>query len=305
MKIKGSIEKIKPVHLFSVFVFALISCTALRFYHCLSYIDVTNGFYRNTDFTVVLFYVILIASGLFILAAGFLSASNREFNTQAVHSDKLLGFVSIGLGLSMLIESVYSIVLGSYSSGYQSAGFSEAMGSGDLPYSLLSFFSFLTAVYFFAFSVNCFRKKGRIIGRGIFSLLPVGWACTKMIPLFVKQISFTRVSDLVLEIALVSFFIMYTLSFAQCCSGVYADVAQWRMTAVGLVTALISLVLNLPKLTFTLIGKSEAYVTSGYPISYAELVFAVFILVLIFVTMKEKPEAPVTAVTEKGSSEEV
>ena len=79
MKIKASVEKIKPVHLVSVFIFALISCTALRFYHCLGYIDSASGFYKKTDFTVVLFFAILIISSLFILAAGFLSANNREF----------------------------------------------------------------------------------------------------------------------------------------------------------------------------------------------------------------------------------
>ena len=296
MKIKGSVEKIKPVHLISVFAFALISCTALRFYHCLGYIDVTNGFYKKSDFTVVLFFAILIISSVFILVAGLLSANNREFIPEKTRSNKLLGAVSLVVSLSMLIEMVYAIVQGSYSSGAQ--GFTELMGSGSLPYKLLSLFSFLTSIYFILFAVNCFRKKGKIIARGIWALLPVGWACTKMIPLFVKQISFVRVSDLVLEIAVVSFFVAYTLSFAQCMSGVYSDVAQWRMTAVGLVTALLAIVLNLPKLAFTLIGKSEAYITSGYPISYAELVFAAFILVLIFSFGK-------SALSNDASSEEI
>lgn len=288
MKIKGSVEKIKPVHLISVFAFALISCTALRFYHSLGYIDVTSGFYKKNDFTVVLFFAILIISSLFILVAGFLSANNKEFIPEKTLSNKTLGIVSLVLSLSMLIEMVYATVQGSFSSGAQ--GFTELMVSGSLPYKLLSFFSFLTSIYFVIFAANSFRKKGKLIAKGVIALFPLGWACTKMIPLFVKQISFVRVSDLVLEIAAVSFFVAYTLSFAQCMSGIYSDVAQWRMTAVGLVTALIAIVVNLPKLAFTLIGKSEAYITSGYPVSYSELVFAVFILVIAFSLGKKNEE---------------
>lgn len=291
MKIKGSVEKIKPMHLISAFAFGLVSCTALRFYHSLNYIDITNGFYVKTDFTVVLFYAILIAVSLFILIAGLLSGNNGELSKRTIHSNKSLGFVSIILSLSMFVEMAYSSILGTYSSGQagsQVDGFAYMMQNGSLPYKLLSIFSFLTFIYFFVFAVNCFKKDGKITSRRIFSLMPVGWACIKMIPLFVKQISFVRVSDLLLEIVVVSFFIAYTLSFAQCLSGIYADVARWRLTAVGLVTALFSIVLNLPKLAFTLIGKSEAYITSGYPVSYAELAFAVFALVLIFSMMKKE-----------------
>ncbi len=289
MKIKGSIKKIKPVHLIAAFVFGLVSCTALRFYHCVKLIDVESGFYKETDFTVPLFYVILIAVSLFILVAGFLSGNNNELNKGAIHSNKLLGISSIFLSLGMLIDTVYSSFLALYSSGGSTAlsgGFTNLVQSGSLPYKLQSFFAFLSFLFFIVFTVNCFKKDGKITSRRIFALMPVGWACTKMIPLFVKQISFVRVSDLVLQLIVVAFLTAYTLTFAQCLSGIYGDVAQWRLTAVGLVFSLFSIVLNLPKMAFTLIGKSEAYVTSGYPVSYAELFFAVFALILIFSVMQ-------------------
>lgn len=293
MKIKGSVEKIKPMHLIVAFVFGLVSCTALRFYHSIKYIDVTNGFYAKTDFTVVLFYVILIAVSLFILVAGFVSGDNRRLSKDTIHSNKLLGISGILLSIGMFIDSIYSSVLSLYSSGGAGAGtdsFTYLMRNGSLPYRLQSLFSFLSFIFFIVFAVNCFRKSGKITSRRIFALMPVGWACTKMIPLFIKQISFIRVSDLILELIIVSFLIAYTLSFAQCLSGIYDEVAQWRLTAVGLVVALFAIVLNLPKLVFTIMGNTEAYVTSGYPVSYAELLFALFALVLIF-SMLKKNEA--------------
>ena len=152
MKIKGSVEKIKPLHLIGAFVFALVSCTALRFYHCISYIDATNGFYTKTDFTVVLFYAILIAVSLFILVAGFLSANTGKFGENTIASNKPLGIAGILLSISMLIESVYSTIRGAYTTGpVSSGGFSASMSNGELPYKLLSLFSFLTCVYFIVF----------------------------------------------------------------------------------------------------------------------------------------------------------
>lgn len=292
MKIKGSVEKIKPLHLIGAFVFALVSCMALRFYHCISYIDATNGFYTKTDFTVVLFYAILIAVSLFILVAGFLSANTGKFGENTIASNKPLGIAGILLSISMLLESVYSTIRGAYTTGpVSSGGFSSSMSNGELPYKLLSLFSFLTCVYFLVFAINCFKNESKMSSKRIFALMPVGWACTKMIPLFVKQISFVRVSDLVLEIVVVSMFIAYTLSFAQCISGIYSEVAQWRLLSVGLVTSLFALVLNIPRFAFTLVGKSEAYITSGYPVSYAELIFGAFVLVVIFSMMRKENNA--------------
>lgn len=287
MKLKGSIKKIKTSHLLAVFVFALVSCTGLRFYHSMNNINSETGFYTNVDFTVILFYAILAFAVMFILIAGFLSTDYRKLDDSVIHPNKGLGIVSLFLSFAMLLDSGYSLIMSisEYANGtnvVDDSNYVAVIRNGKLPYALMSIFSFLACIYFFAFAISAFKKKGKFVSNSIFALLPLGWACTKMIPLFIKQISFIRVSDLLLEVAVVSLFVVYTLSLAQCLSGVYEKEAQWRITALGFAVSLISLVLNLPKLVFVIIGKGDTYITSGYPTSYSELLFAVFALTLIF-----------------------
>lgn len=306
MKLKCSIEKIKTSHLLTVFIFALVSCTGLRFYHSMNNINCETGFYTNVDFTVILFYAILVFAVLFILIAGFLSADNRKLDDKVIHPNKGLGVVSIFLSLAMLIDTGYSFIMAisEYANGTNVVDDSEYVGlirNGRLPYSLLSIFSFLACIYFLAFATGVFKKKSKFASNSILALLPLGWACTKMIPLFIKQISFVRVSDLLLEVAVVSLLIAYTISLAQCLSGVYEKEAQWRITALGFAVALVSLVLNIPKLVFVIIGKGETYITSGYPTSYSEIMFAVFALVLIFSTRKRGEIVPPASIEEETS----
>lgn len=299
IKLKATTDKIKPKVLYITFAAALVISTALRFYHSVKLIDTETGFYAQSDFTVALFYCVLILAGLFFLISSFVSSENRTLDEVATFRKNIpLGITSLFLSFAFLAEALQSTVNSleatvSTPMYGTSSTYSQLMKNGYLPYVLSAVFAILSSLYFLILAVNCFKSKCKVVSKKIFALVPVVWTLVKLISFFVKQISFMRVSSLVLEIAALIFASIFLFSFAQCTSGVYADVAQWRLTGVGLTASLFLLMLNVPKIVFTFVSSGK-YIVTDYPVSYAELLLGVFILILI-VSLEKRHKNPETS----------
>lgn len=305
MKIKGSTKAVKPKYLNIAFIASFVICLILRFYHSVKLIDAETGFYTNPNFTVALFFTVLAVGGIFMLVGSFVSQNNGKFVAEKVIGrNKALGIISVILGVSFIMEFGQGIVnsIGSLQNSVITTDvsyFAQMMKNGCIPNILVAFFAIFSSIYFFVFAESCLGKKVKVTSKKIFALMPVGWALTKLISFFVKQISFVRVSDLLLEIAAMIFAALFLFSLAQCVSGVYADVAEWRLTGVGLTAALLLLTLNLPRFFLTMFG-GGTHVVSGYPVNYAELFLGIFILAVVFSLSKGGEETSVSESEEEA-----
>lgn len=292
MKIKGTSKDLKTKEFYIVFVVASVIATALRFYHSVKLIDPETGFYSSTDFTVAVFYGVLIAAGFFLVIGSFISANNGELEVSTtLAKNKHLGIISLVLALAFVIEMFQGLVNSLYSlqssTLYTDMSFyTQLMKNGYIPHMLVSVFAFLSAIYFFIFAKNCIGKKCKIASKKIFALMPVLWTLVKLISFFVKQISFVKVSSLLLEISALIFACIFLYSLAQCVSGVYADAAQWRLTGVGLTAALLLITLNFPKFILTFVSSGK-YIVTDYPMNCAELILGLFILGVVFSLKKQ------------------
>lgn len=304
MKIKGTSKALKPKYFYITFAASLVVCLALRFYHVIKLIDVETGFYSQSNFTVTVFYVILAAAGLFMLIGSFVSANNGKFEIERmIKKNKLLGGVSLVLSLAFITEFAQSFINALYAQQNSTiytdiSFFAQFMKSGYLPGVFTALFALITSIYFIKFAVSCFGDKCKIASKKVFALMPVIWGLIKLVSFFVKQISFVRISDLFLEIAAVSFTLIFLFSFAQCVSGVYADVAEWRITGVGLTAALLLLVLNIPKLCLTIFGGGN-HIVVDYPVNYAEILLGLFILTVILSFNRKQTEPEISEENEE------
>lgn len=296
MKIKGTSKELKSKELYIVFAVATVIATALRLYHSVKLIDPETGFYSSSNFTVAVFYGVLIAAGFFLVIGAFVSANNGELEVErTLAKNKAVGISALLVALTFVIEMFQSLVNSLYS--LQSSTiyadtsyYAQLMKNGYIPHILVSVFSFLSVIYFIIFAKSCLGKKCKIGSKRIFALMPVLWALVKLVSFFVKQISFVKVSPLLLEISALIFTCIFLYSLAQCVSGVYADVAQWRLTGVGLTAALLLITLNFPKLILTFVSSGK-YIVADYPVNYAELILGVFILAVVFSLKREKKQA--------------
>lgn len=293
MKIKSSKESAKAKYLLyflpaSVVVFFILRCIETK-----TNIDASTGFYKNDSVLTVVFYALVVISIAVFCVYSFISKDASEITPHTVKS-KPLAIITILFAASMVYDTLYSFILASDKLGSTGGLYygeenplKAMMSSGALFVSLRAVFALLSAVYLFVLASSFLKGDGKASKHRIMALAPVCWACFRLLAVFVKKISFLRVSDLFLDLVMLCFMIVFFMAFAQVNSGVYSEGFSWKIIAYGFSSALVAAGTNLSRLIFTLYNK-EQYVNAEHPFSVIDLVFAAFVLVLAMECIKQK-----------------
>lgn len=296
MKIKNSNEKLSSAKLILPFITILIICVLIRGYQIFSLIDSKTGFYDKSSITIAILYILIFASCIAFCVISYISKDSIEFNTDALKS-KSAGAVSLITGIAMLLDgftSFFSGLSAASSAGYSDAGaFKELMSGGSFASTLRGIFAVLSAVYF-CMLFSSFKKGDNSVSKHkILALSPVAWAAFRMFGLFVKKISFLRVSDLFFELVMLAFAAIFLMGFAQVTSGVYSDGSAWKIPAFGTCAALISGMLSITRLIFTVID-SNRFINAEYPFCVTDFTLFLFALIIIVKLSKNIRKKPVS-----------
>ena len=280
MKIKQSLSvNIKPMTI----AFCIVSAVTavIRMIQMLKFIDVETGFYNGGSIINILLIIVLAASSIYFAVASFLSKETKEFDFQGIKSTAL-GVVTAFFAFSLVCDWISSFLnSGRYLLDIPSLSSAKAlMTSGTLPVGMQSFFALLSAIYFIILAIDFFKGTQKASKLKILAIMPVGWAGTRMIHRFIRQISYIEVSDLFLELVMIAFMIMFFMAFAQVNSGVYSDGFTWRLTGFGLPAAVIAFMLSVPRLMLTFVNAS-AYINSNHTFKLCDLAFVFFAFVLV------------------------
>ena len=255
-----------------VFIVAAIAGIIIRTMQMASYIDPETGFYKGYgDWIHLIFYIILAVNIIFFCGRTYLSADVRKIEIGG-DSNKAASIGTRLFAVALIWDSFYSFFNGIYSAGSSNA---DLMRSGALPLTLQSFFALLSAIYFFILASDFSKGTAKAYKRKILATAPVSWAAARLITRFMRQISFIQVSDLLLELVMIAFMIMFFMALAQTASGVYKDQFKWRIPGLGLSAGLIAAVISVPRLIFTIF--SSSHIVSEHPFSLADFIFVIFI----------------------------
>lgn len=264
----------------------------IRTVQIFSFVDRETGFYEGGSAIAVILYLILAAFSVFFAVTSFLSKETAKIELKA-EKDTLLSVLTCLLSFGFLYDSASSLV-GSVdsmgSSSYGVSAFQSMMLSGTLPQFFQSIFALFSAVYFLFFAKDMIKGTDKASNHKIIAVAPACWAGFRLVHRFVEQISYIRVSELLLELVLLALTVMFFMAFAQVASGVYVINARWRIVGLGLPVSLLSLTLNVPRLIFALTqGADELY--AKYPFKVSDFIVALFIVVLIVRITSRKNEA--------------
>ena len=97
---------------------------------------------------------------------------------------------------------------------------------------------------------------------------------------FTATISFIKVSDLLLEMFMLAFMLIFFTAFAQLNSKIESKGLDWKLVAFGLPAAVLALVCFIPRFIMVISGKSEMLYT-GSPVEYCDLATALFALSIV------------------------
>lgn len=293
-KIKGSNKKLEPMLIISVAAISLIALIPLRMYQVLTLIESDTGFFKGSNASIPVFYVILGLVIAAVLVMSYLSEKAGRTRDCRVKSIPL-GVVSMLCATAVVYESVRNLfecsaIEGSFI-GYIGGPslMSYLMKSGAAPLFFEAVFGFFTAAFFFIYAINCFNKSINLNAFRYLSVTPVLWSICRIIFLFLCKISFVNISDLLLELIMLVFLISFTMSFAQVVTNVSPEVAAWRLYGCGVCAAIIGIVLSLTRLIMLVCGKGEMLV-EGYGFSPADLAVSVFIPLFLINSARAKKQ---------------
>lgn len=268
-------------------VFTLFA-VPIRTFQYLNCLDPETGFWAVRDVTVPVLYGLVIAVAAFAFVISLFSGimPKPEFSKQ---KDVPLGVASLLMVLGFLWDAFANVRQAILTYGEMSA--SEEL---SLTYQLISsgtigrfgqvLFAILSAVSLLFFGISKLTGKALYESHKLLALSPVVWGVFRLLVHFVEPISYKNVSQLLLEIMLVVFAMIFWFAFARIASGVNPDGSMWLFFFGGITAAFLGYVCALAPFILILTGRGDL-IPASRPMQYVDLAFAIFATWALFNAM--------------------
>jgi hypothetical protein len=287
-KIKGSLSAIRMSHLVALFVLMTVSGLALRTYQLLVMVNPENGFFENANFAVPVLYGILAVGCVLFLILSFLSKN--------VPAPKLPVGRNIPLGLASFVAAVgfaWDVIVVGINILPDMSNSVSSMVFGDLLINYLKdnggvfvvlelIFAFLSVFYFIVFGMSHLEGKATYKELSLLSIAPGCWAMFMLISKLMKAISFITVSELLFEIGMLVFTMLFFLTFARIVSGVFSVNSMWCTYGCGFPAAIFAGLISVPRAIILAVGR-ETVEDSDFSLTH--LFIFIFIIVYIISTL--------------------
>lgn len=287
-KLKGSSSSIKMKYL--LFVFATVFLVALptRVYQLLALVNTKNGFFENADITVPVLYAVLF---VFVLLFMLLSYLSKEVPSPKLPTGKnpVLGITSIVMigGLVWDIISIENLVVPKTGMDFNMGIFTSLLkaniqDNGGILLILQFVFAIFAIFYFLVFAISHLNGKGSYKEFKLLALSPLCWCITMLISKLMKAVSFITVSELLFEIFMLVFTMLFFLTFARISSGVFTEDSMWGIYGYGLSACLFAGLVTIPRLVAMFSGLEPV---EGHNFSLAHLSILVFVFSYIIASL--------------------
>ena len=285
-KIKGSSSAIKMKYLLIVFATAVLVALPTRVYQLLALVDVSNGFYKESDVTIPLLYGIVAVFTIVFLVLSFLS---KEVPSPKLPTGKnpILGVTSMvmvaGLAWDMVtvIKNTVPVNQGN-SQIFISLLRSNLAEQGGALTILRFVFAFFAIIYFIVFAMSHLNGKASYKEFKLLAISPLCWSMTMLVSRLMNAISFTKVSELLFEIFMFMFMMCFFITFARISSGVFTEDCMWGIYGYGFAATLFAALVTIPRIVILAVGLKNV---EGNEFSITHLTALVFILSYIFASL--------------------
>lgn len=269
--------------LFIVAAVSIILFLPLRIYQYFEILEPETGFYHVKDFSVYAMYVLMLVTVVFSIGTAFLNKKSLK-NTDSlsvkggavVFGIAALGFVVDACGKSLEFVEVYN----SYVYNFRQTMLGYLSSEGGIIFLAQALLGLVSALYFFALAAGVLSKKDVSSSLRFIAVAPSLWAAMRLLYRFKSTISFTNVSDLLLELFAVVFVMMFFFAFAQTMSKIDKGESYWKIFAYGIPAAVFGISCFVPRAVLVAVGQAEL-IPAGYSPEVCDLTIAVMILAVL------------------------
>lgn len=286
-KLKGCSKAIKMKYLIFVFVTAMLVALPTRVYQLLALVNTENGFYEDGDITVPVLYGVVAVFAVLFLILSFLS---KEVPNPKLPTGKnpILGVSAAIMSVGFLwdILAVIKTVVPGYQGGTAESFFSmlqiNFQESGGALALLQIVFAIFAIFYLLIFAVSHLNGKASYKEYKLLALAPVCWAIVKLIGKLMNAVSFITVSELLFEIFMFVFAMLFFLTFARICTGVFTEDSMWGIYGYGLSASLFAGLVTIPRIVCMFVGLESV---EGHPFNFADFSVLIFTLSYIIASL--------------------
>ena len=285
-KIKGSSSAVKMKYLLFVFAAAVLVSLPTRVYQLLALVDASNGFFKESDVTVPVLYAVLVVFGLLFLVLSFIS---KEVPSPKLPAGKnlLLGIASFvitgGMGWDIFRTLGEIIPVNQGNAAIFMSLLKTNLAQKGGTFTILELvFAFFAIIYFIVFGISHLNGKASYKEFKLLALSPLCWSMTVLITKLMNPISFIKVSELLFEIFMFVFVMLFFLTFAPISSGVFTEDSMWGIYGYGLVAALLAAIVTIPRIVISLVGLEAV---DGHSFDFSHLSIFVFIMAYVFASL--------------------
>ncbi len=275
-----------------IFVAAAIIALPVRTLQFFTVLESDTGFFSNNDWSVYLLIITVGAAILSFLLLGFFKRKKLYYSLEVIKrpGQGILSFTAAAGILMNAIDIIVKIT--------NSNSFADEEKTANMLLMLQAVFALLSAVYFVALGASYLGGKSNGSEYRLISLAPVVWSIFRLIYRFTRTISYIRVSDLMLEMVMLVFLIMFFMAFAQVNSRVDADKKEWKTAAFGLPAALLALICFVPRFIVMITGNADLLHEQS-PAEYCDFGIALFIISAVITRITVKIPETANASTEE------
>lgn len=285
---KNNKDLVYKVPLFATLTAVLIAIP-LRVYQYFKLINPETGFYDDTDFSVFVMYaVIAIAMFICIVFAYLKHKSIKPVYNNKSSMPHIIMSIIMAAGICTDSFGIISDYLELYSANTGNfinvSDYVSAQG-GSLML-IQAIFGIMSAIYFVVSGLSALNKINAPKLKFL-ALMPVAWCILRLLFRFKRTISFINVSDLLLELFMIVFTMMFFLALAQVNSKIDADSVFWKLYAYGFPAVMFSLVIFLPRFILILTGSGDQ-LNPVYLPNFSDLTTAIYATYICISASKTK-----------------
>lgn len=275
--------KLSLCGLFFIVTIAGVAAVPFRLHQYLACLDRSTGFWIVKDYSYPILIALILAVLLTALLIPLLSNQLPRAKFIPIKSP-LAATVSVLAACGFLVDAILRMLdlldIWSTIQLTENVGVTYYISSGFLPKLLQVLFGLLSTVYLLFVAKGTAKETTEYQTLHLLALTPVLWGICRMMSYFVEPISYRNVSQLMLELLFLGFYLIFALEFARIAGGVNSKNSVWLLFFSGYSAVFLGAIEALPPIFLTVFGAGDV-IPEQYPVQWVDGALICFLLVTL------------------------
>lgn len=263
----------------------LLAAIPLRTVQLFTNMEYYTGFFEKVDWTVYVVYAVFAVAAVALAILPALSAKIPA-SRPVIQKNKAMALGAFAFAAGIAYDVAFGLVkLLRTLQGINTKGVLTALFTNGMLALILQVVCGIAACIFMVLVGLAYIGEKATYGEyRLLALMPLFWTLFRLVARFMTKISFTMVSELLLELAMLCFMMLFMLSFARVSAQIAQKGEMKKAFCYGLPAAFFALTIGVTRLICTVGGRTEL-LADGFPFSLADLGFGIFAVAYLYVHM--------------------